>query len=1156
MTKSYTIQSGDTLSALAVRFNTTIETLLNLNSQQIKNIDLIYDGNTLTVPTLPDTSTEKREPTPQLAKDSVAALTCKTQKFVDSLFIPEHPGNKKQQVLLLTQEAVDCVKVEADICKAALSGASKEDIVKGLNRLGILDPFNAVAHEMFLKIDNPESATHYKRALLEHLQLTQSGDVILLPTDNPDIGLGDISQEIRKIEGSFEEKKQRIKGQETIYEPGGYWGVVALSYEQALEQYEDERVSQYRKLKRRAIKALEEAIENFEKKATRIARKTKVQEGEHTFAFTDKGYYSSDCDAEVYASLKKLIAQRVKLEISDYLSPQTIKENSPLPDIDTVHKFYKYWRDKAHEKIEIAHSKKWNVRGYLGIEGIKHRDFFQAVHELNQTNTVIKEQFLTEDQLFRGRQKVKDLIATIEERNPSIEAFVMELKKLDNAVSFKDAIGYYPMYVLHLFLIREIGKRLRSFSERLGKHEAYVRHVRQLLDFALRLQQRQLSLKAPAKAQKSSPSYAYINKDMTYFGGLQSARNAEPTLLWDEYSWEPENLEHQIFAAAGLNNLSIVECALSSDPQTVLYLKSNHPAFENNLASCIKPLSLNPPSGAIGGGAAGNTFASETSIGNLSYQGTHYSTLADIPNKIIFPWHGNVINNEAFGLPGYTKIHSGAQFARFVRSAELFTDQKNTLSKDHVQLSGEVKAGFDLANAAFGFENKIPLPLDIRYRTKNRTSTSKNLGKGELCFQAQVHGFLSASVQLASNVHFGNMANGEIGVRGSYDQTTDFNESRSHSATIARNNEPTTIAAGARMEASAFAGLEVGGKVSCQFDWIAPQTEKRLNLFKTGVGVRATLGVGYKAVFQCTFHQGKFIFVTDMSMTKGLGVGGKFATELNVLAADDFFAAVLQIMESSDFHRFEFFLEDENGEDAFGAFNTVITVAAAFGLTLSQVLLLPFNIISNLEKEASDKKNAYYVAAFLNSKENLDLNEKWIRNMPAETLAKLFDVLNNYNQFPWIGSGEKAARNNLAQLTAINRIFQWLGAGEKKKPSTQQIRKFENAMQRVGMKKPHVKVEKKWERYAENIVSIRHFFELAAKDKFSSETYYPDSYKVLINRQMDAFHERLPRLMELTPLFKKSMLKGPHREEDVYLAIPVSDHQAIKDAVAKGYRRV
>jgi LysM repeat protein len=44
----YTIQKGDTLSALAKRFNTTVEVLARTNN--IKNPDKIYAGKTLSVP--------------------------------------------------------------------------------------------------------------------------------------------------------------------------------------------------------------------------------------------------------------------------------------------------------------------------------------------------------------------------------------------------------------------------------------------------------------------------------------------------------------------------------------------------------------------------------------------------------------------------------------------------------------------------------------------------------------------------------------------------------------------------------------------------------------------------------------------------------------------------------------------------------------------------------------------------------------------------------------------------------------------------------------------------------------------------------------------------------------------------------------------------
>ena len=44
----YTIKGGDTLSGIAVKFHTTVDTLLALNPQ-IKNRDLIYAGNTIRI---------------------------------------------------------------------------------------------------------------------------------------------------------------------------------------------------------------------------------------------------------------------------------------------------------------------------------------------------------------------------------------------------------------------------------------------------------------------------------------------------------------------------------------------------------------------------------------------------------------------------------------------------------------------------------------------------------------------------------------------------------------------------------------------------------------------------------------------------------------------------------------------------------------------------------------------------------------------------------------------------------------------------------------------------------------------------------------------------------------------------------------------------
>nr|WP_239836978.1 hypothetical protein [Vibrio cholerae] len=258
--------------------------------------------------------------------------------------------------------------------------------------------------------------------------------------------------------------------------------------------------------------------------------------------------------------------------------------------------------------------------------------------------------------------------------------------------------------------------------------------------------------------------------------------------------------------------------------------------------------------------------------------------------------------------------------------------------------------------------------------------------------------------------------------------------------------------------------------LSCKYDWTKDQKSPPQNLFKVSQDFKMSLGIGYEGVLQCTFQNGRFIFITALGASTGLGIGGKFATELNPAAANDFFAALLAVMQNSGFQRFEFF--DESGEvNTFAAFNTILTVAAAFGLTVGQMMMLPFNIITNMEKQASDKDNAYFVANFLLSKEHQRENQQWIANMPAETLAKLLSVLIHYNDIPsftLFGDTEaernKAATRNENQRKAINQILLWLG-GEKANQSG--MRRFENALQRMGLADPtQLDKTEQWSRYA------------------------------------------------------------------------------------------
>jgi spore coat assembly protein SafA len=58
-TQTYVVQRGDTLGKIAARFGTTVNVLLDLNPQ-IKNPNVIYPGQKLTVPASPTYYTTAR----------------------------------------------------------------------------------------------------------------------------------------------------------------------------------------------------------------------------------------------------------------------------------------------------------------------------------------------------------------------------------------------------------------------------------------------------------------------------------------------------------------------------------------------------------------------------------------------------------------------------------------------------------------------------------------------------------------------------------------------------------------------------------------------------------------------------------------------------------------------------------------------------------------------------------------------------------------------------------------------------------------------------------------------------------------------------------------------------------------------------------------
>ncbi|MGD8118487.1 LysM domain-containing protein [Vibrio sp. TRT 29B02] len=796
--------------------------------------------------------------------------------------------------------------------------------------------------------------------------------------------------------------------------------------------------------------------------------------------------------------------------MDDSLNSKDLKTNSKIPSLEEAYNGYDYWVTHAHSVLTKLNSQRieWKPLAFFTANNqnnIKYRHFFAAVHRLNQTGTYIKEQCLSEQQLFQGWQNVEFLRQHLENHRPSIDKLLLGLEKLNRETPIHSELGYYSAYILNLVLLQEVAVRIRDFSERFGQNENYSNYVKRLFVFAEKAQERCDALLVTAQSRANNPYFDYQRTSVTFAGDVPTQKASDRRVVLNEALWKPKNLDNHIYANNGANQRTIVECALSSKPDKLLYILSDSPVLSHDVADnkkCTSIVNLNLATSvsrqkeslskafeqALGG-------SSDAVLRSLKFEKSiNWANISDV----IFPWSSKEYQNETFGISAMTETSGGAQFARFAYSASTAIDQ-DTFHKG--TLKAEFQSDFSLASAEQKIKLRLPasgsMALDIPYRTRgNQKRHTENIGSAVLEFEGKVYGVLAASLKVATQIHIGNMeeSSGEqevrpLGIKGTVPSRSDYtNYNVSGLGQEGNRNSP--LAAGATAQAKAFAGLEAGGTLSCKLDWAKDQKSATQNLFKVSSDFKVSAGIGYDGVFQCTFNNGRFIFITAMAATAGVGFGGKFATELNPKAADDFFAALLGVMNNKGFQRFEFF--DESGKvNSFAEFNKVLTVAAAFGLTIGQVMMLPFNIIDDMEKQATDQESAYFVANFLLSEQHQQENQQWITNMPAETLAKLLSVLIHYNDIPSIGWGESfnesrniAATRNQNQRKAINQILNWLGAN---RADTGQIKRFENALQRMGLPYPtELNKAEQWQRYAKNVISLRDFFTQAFSQPYEN----------------------------------------------------------------------
>ncbi|WP_252032965.1 LysM domain-containing protein [Vibrio sp. SCSIO 43135] len=889
---THLIRRGETLSMLAEKYNTTVDVLLSLNAAQIKDIDIIYDGDTLVLPKTIVTAAGEREEKQILPDEQLVLAQCSVPEYVDALYVPEHPKSKKQLLILLTKEAKQYVVEDNQRCQAALSG-DKDTVLSQLTKLGVMDQFNSIAHESFLQQISADKAQSYRSALLEYLALSRSyvENTLVFPAENRAIGLDEVDKHVQDIEQQYHSALEEIelKSKGSLFVPvDGIYGEIMLKKD-AIAGAEASYTKRLKRLQETLLGSLQQCIEGFESEAINYAADLQLEDkGQHYQFSKQHDFYSSNVDLKVFHALERVKKGRKEIDLDDSLISADLSSASPILQLDKAKASYDFWAATAHPILMRLMNQQvdWNPASFFKLNNNhisrKYREFFIGVYQLNQSGVLLKEQCLDEAELFEGWEAVDEVKASIIEQRPSIDDLTKQLNKLNTATPITNKLGYYSAYTLNLVLLQEVALRVQDFAERFGENEQYAQYVQKLIGYSEDAQSRCSELLELAESRAQTPFWNYQKKEVTYLGDIPMWDDSTNMVVTKESNWKPRNFNNQIFADSGANSRTVVECALSSKPKEPIYILSDSPVLSSDLAQnkqCTSVMSLNnsaqvarakePITQAISNALGG---ISEAKLTSFKFEKT---VSLDTVEDVVFPWQTAEYKNEMFGINCAYETSGGAQFARFTYGAEAIVDQ-DILGSDNSAVKAEFTSNLALASA----ENKIvirfpasgEMPLDIPYRTKESTERhTHNIGASVLEIEGKVYGVVGASVKLGTQIHIGNMESvsyssagrqvSALGIKGTTPNQADFS---SFSASASDPVSSSIIAAGAKAEASAFAGLEAGGILTCKYDWKKSAQAKKQNLFKVSSGLKVTAGIGYEGVLQCTFHNGRFVFITAL----------------------------------------------------------------------------------------------------------------------------------------------------------------------------------------------------------------------------------------------------------------------------------------------------
>lgn len=1089
---AYTILKNDSLSLLAQRFNIPLGELIKLNSEQIKDPNLIYEGNVLRLP--PDLTKpiefdgsriELVEPPTALNGGND---TCQPSKqYEDILYIPAHPKTGKKAWYALTKQAKEKVEEERAYMAKAIVENDSQATMKNLNKLGLISKFAAKVHEQFMTSVDAEK---YQALLLAKLVI--KNEAFRVDGTNPNDYLITVA---RQIGVPLEETREKLSNREQAKNTHLYYGKFSSLYRPSPEgPLLEKNINQ--QLRILVIKKIEEEVESLEKAAEKAAKNHVADDG-------SKFVYDKKLEYFTSAHQKKLALLIQQLHLNRDKSDQQLLRSS----YQHSRAYLKQWPTQLKQALEQAARMTTFDSTEQQAFFAKQKLFVSAINlkNINHYGFVIKEQCLTIDQLEgesgvacgpEALKKVKhwresgDALDIINNSQLINDLYVETAGdqfdndsvtvNLDRIVKGPAAWSYFTAKALIAVVNATVIKHKKALSQVLGTSSSTP------IDELFR---RLLWVKKIALARLNYLKSLAQNKAAQGAGSLEftlgNAGQMPPalTLLWDETTFEPKEKHKSGFInKAGTNDIQAVECCLLSDGK-VFYIRGPH---------WLMPESNGDPLSIL---AAGHvrvitekiTFNAPQSNGkNIVEAGSVEDALTALTkpeSKVdLMPlkasagfdtafWQDSYHHQGGIGPNGETSAYSvdaGAQLLRLSTKAETELNTPlssyQTLSKKRRDIgsSGAISAQFTALQGQLSFSFWLPLVpenkmvkeeqvekvkgygVNLTYIDKNGHEHTYEAGDLRVCIAGSVYGLAAASCQLSAKVAIGPSDVSEgFGIKGSTIGLLDANVYNGYALPGA--NLASAKAAGYAGEAAvsvdAFAGVEAGGTLGATVYWAppevkyvtqsnAPKAPKKLGSIDGKLS--GSFGAGYHAEFRLLIQGGVIILVASAGLVVGPGCSGKVAINLDAYAADEFIGCLLGVLKQSHFRRLAIFGEaDANGvNDTFNELNDLMTLAVGLGLNLAQVLLMPVTVLADYKQQVLSQEYAPFLARRMFSDDPLIINQtkKWITQLPPETLSNLFISL---VQKQSRGTERfTALENNLKQAEAIVQIMQWLAADE------------------------------------------------------------------------------------------------------------------------------